>query len=112
MKGIRLWGEEDRIKLEEIGGIFVSGTRLRNEFLPGQESRDPSEGGVPSPNESGVRPNIQMATGMESLPQTFARPNSVGMFGGEFQSEIVRPAGEAKITEQRGGKKDEEIMKF
>ena len=90
----------------------MSGTRLRNEFLPGQESRDSSEGGVPSPNESGVRPNIQMATGMESLPQTFARPNSVGMFGGEFQSEIVRPAGEAKITDQRGGKKDEEIMKF
>ena len=52
----------------------MSGTRLRNEFLPGQESRDPSEGGVPSPNESGVRPNIQMPLVWKVCPKPLPDP--------------------------------------
>ena len=68
--------------------------RLKNEFLPGQEqdgqSRDPSEGGVPSPNESGARPNIQIFPAMESLPQTFGRLNSARVVS-------VRLVGDAKL---------------
>ena len=99
-----------------MGGILVSGTRLRNEFLPGQEqdgqSRDPSEGGVPSANESGARPNIQIFPAMESLPQTFGRLNSGGMFSAELQSSECPVGRRRKIRGQKGGKKDEEIMNF
>ena len=53
----------------------------------------PQRGGVPSPNESGARPNIQIFPGMESLPQTFGRLNSGGMFGGELHSSDECPVG-------------------
>ena len=79
------------------------------EFLPGQLNKTgspeiPQRVGVPSANESGARPNIQIFPPVESLPQTFGRLNC----GGEMQSSECPVGRRRKIRgRQKGGKKGE-----